>query len=331
MDFALTSDQQALDEAFKQLAARYEAVPVGSHGTLARNEDLERELLESGFLNVAREEDFGPLEAVLLVEAMARSPYSVEIAASAIVAPQISAQELPRPLALARTPLNSPVRFLENTGVALIDTGADVRLVDLSRVKIAPVSSTYNYSFGRFLDFDPRTAPVLESVQPETLRKYWRLAIAAEIVGLMAPALEATTEHVKVRKQFGRPLGAFQVIQHRLAECLVLLEGARLLVREAALSGSGESAALAALYAQKAAAKLVHETHQFHGAIGLTLEHPLHYWTYRLRVLQGELGGPGSQALAAGAALWPKRREIRDRFHGQEIANKAENARDAAG
>jgi hypothetical protein len=51
--------------------------------------------------------------------------------------------------------------------------------------------------------------------------------------------------------------------------------------------------------------RLVTETHQFHGAIGLTLEYPLHFWTYRLKALQGELGGPTAQALAAADQMFP--------------------------
>ena len=63
-------------------------------------------------------------------------------------------------------------------------------------------------------------------------------------------------------------------------------------------------AALAATYAQDAAVRVVYETHQFHGAIGLTLEYPLHYWTNRLRRLQGELGGASQQGSRAAQALW---------------------------
>ena len=92
-----------------------------------------------------------------------------------------------------------------------------------------------------------------------------------------------------------------------------------MLTREAAAGRSPESAALAAAYAQEAAAKIVRETHQFHGAIGLTLEYPLHYWTYRLRMLQGELGGPGEQAFEASHLVWKEDEPIPDRFHGQTV------------
>jgi alkylation response protein AidB-like acyl-CoA dehydrogenase len=63
-------------------------------------------------------------------------------------------------------------------------------------------------------------------------------------------------------------------------------------------------AALAAFHAQESARAVVYDFHQFLGAMGMTLEHPLHLWTYRLKALIGELGGRGSNALAAARALW---------------------------
>jgi alkylation response protein AidB-like acyl-CoA dehydrogenase len=67
----------------------------------------------------------------------------------------------------------------------------------------------------------------------------------------------------------------------------------------AAESGTAEDAALAAIYAQDQMRQIVNDLHQFTGAIGLTLEYPLHLWTYRLKALQGELGGLTHQAEAA--------------------------------
>ena len=70
------------------------------------------------------------------------------------------------------------------------------------------------------------------------------------------------------------------------------------------LMGVVADAALAALYAQDAAKRVTYDFHQFLGAMGMTLEHPLHVWTYRLKFLTGELGGRGAQALAAADGLW---------------------------
>ena len=68
----------------------------------------------------------------------------------------------------------------------------------------------------------------------------------------------------------------------------------------AALPGGGACAALysGALHAQESAARVVYDLHQFVGAMGMTLEFPLHLWTYRLKALLSELSGRGGQAQA---------------------------------
>ncbi len=112
----------------------------------------------------------------------------------------------------------------------------------------------------------------------------------------MQAALDATVEHVSVRKQFGRPIGTFQALRHRLSECAVLTGGVRWLALRAAASGDAGDAALAALHAQDSATRLIYDTHQMSGAMGMTLEMDLHLWTYRMKALLSELGGRGGQA-----------------------------------
>jgi len=177
------------------------------------------------------------------------------------------------------------------------------------------VASPYGYPLGRMNSATlTGGGAVLDDVDPERVRMLWRLGLAAEILGAMAAALELTTDYVRTRTQFGRPIGTFQVIQHRLSECLTLVESTRLLVRYAAARSDIAGAALAVGFAQEAAARLIYETHQFHGAIGLTLEYPLHFWTYKLRLLQGELGGVIGQGRCAAAQLWAPGRTIVEGF-----------------
>jgi alkylation response protein AidB-like acyl-CoA dehydrogenase len=93
-------------------------------------------------------------------------------------------------------------------------------------------------------------------------------------------------------------------VRHRLAEAKVKATGLHWLALQAAATGQAADAALAAAYAQTAASQTVYDLHQFLGAMGMTLEHPLHLWTYRMKALIGELGGQGGQALAAADAVW---------------------------
>ncbi|MFE5298356.1 acyl-CoA dehydrogenase family protein [Streptomyces sp. NPDC056632] len=97
--------------------------------------------------------------------------------------------------------------------------------------------------------------------------------LAAEAVGAARGALDRTVEHATTRQQFGRPIGSFQAIRHRLADLLVQIESARSLTVCAAQEEQGASGALAlaqALEAQRAAAA---ETVQLHGGLGITWEH----------------------------------------------------------
>ena len=61
---------------------------------------------------------------------------------------------------------------------------------------------------------------------------------------------------------------------------------------------------MAAFYAQESCPRVTLDCMQMHGAIGGTLEYPLHFWTYRLKVLQGELGGWAAQGEVAAMELW---------------------------
>jgi alkylation response protein AidB-like acyl-CoA dehydrogenase len=84
-----------------------------------------------------------------------------------------------------------------------------------------------------------------------------------------------------------------------------LVRSAKWLALRAAYADSDAEAATACLYAQDAMRKVITDCHQFSGAMGLTLEFPLHLWTYRLKFLQGEAGGKHQQAQRAAQALWP--------------------------
>ena len=114
----------------------------------------------------------------------------------------------------------------------------------------------------------------------------------------MQAAIDATVEHLSVRKQFGRPLGSFQALRHRMAECAVLAGGVRRLALKAAWTGDAGDAALAALHAQDSATRVNYDVHQMMGAMGMTLEMPVHLWTYRMKALISELGGRSGQATA---------------------------------
>jgi alkylation response protein AidB-like acyl-CoA dehydrogenase len=113
------------------------------------------------------------------------------------------------------------------------------------------------------------------------------LARAAEMVGGAQRILDLCVEHARGRRQFGRPLGSFQAIQHACADLLRDVETARGLVHAAAsrMDGGDEPAAAVAMakaYAGRAARAVARRAHQLLGAISFCEEHPLHLFHKRI-------------------------------------------------
>ncbi len=294
MDFRLTEDQTAFLTSLEALASQFRDKPVEFHGFALSGARLDRELTSAEFFDIAKFPEFGPVTAAMAVERLARLPFAAEIALSMLVRPYLQGGDLPRPFAVIENGRSG--RFVAEAKTVLLIDGGDVSVAHPSPDDVEPVESIYAYPMGGL--FGPLEATKLSASEAEVIRKRLRASLAAEAAGLMQAAIDATVEYLSVRKQFGRPLGAFQALRHRLAECAVLAGGARWLALKAAHTGDEGDAALAAFYAQEAATRVAYETHQMHGAIGMTLEHPLHLWTYRLKSLLSDLGGRGGQAEA---------------------------------
>lgn len=303
MNFGLTDDQAAVIAEVERLL---EGLPLQAHTepVVAPYSDvLDTALAESGFLDIAREDGFGALDAALLCERLARSQHIVEAGHSALVAPAIGLPAGLRPVALVSGDPTRPARFLPKAGVLVVDLGDRALAVEVDPSKVQPIDSLFAYPYGRLTSTE--SLHTWEIADVATLRRRWRIAIAAEAAGCMAGALALVVDHVKARYAFSRPLGSFQAIQHRLAMACETTESCRWLALRAAWSDNEGDAAQAAAFAQARIAQLSYDLHQFSGAMGLTLEYPLHLWTYRLRALAGELGGSGAQARAAAAHAWP--------------------------
>ncbi|MER5961923.1 acyl-CoA dehydrogenase family protein [Streptomyces sp. NPDC002057] len=107
--------------------------------------------------------------------------------------------------------------------------------------------------------------------------------LAAEAVGAAGEALDRTVAHVGAREQFGRPVGSFQAVKHRLADLYVQVEAARALTHCAAREpGPGpESGPLALAHALEALRTTAGESIQLHGGIGFTWEHEAHLFFKR--------------------------------------------------
>lgn len=131
------------------------------------------------------------------------------------------------------------------------------------------------------------------------------LGDAAYLVGLMDAALQMAIEYMKLRKQFGAPIGTFQALQHRAASCYVDVVSSRALVGEACAAFDTASRARAACAAKArtsaAALRVAKECIQFHGAIGFADEHDIGLFLRRAMAIAARQGGAMEQKLRYGS------------------------------
>lgn len=138
------------------------------------------------------------------------------------------------------------------------------------------------------------------------------LATAAQLLGAGQAMLDMSVGYAKQRSQFGRLIGSYQAIKHKLADVHIALELARPLVFGAALSlaeggdsvGRDVSAAMAA--AGDAALLSARAALQTHGAIGYTAEHDLSLWLLRVQALHSAWGTPAGHRRRVLESLSPE-------------------------
>ncbi|MBI4292154.1 MAG: acyl-CoA dehydrogenase [Betaproteobacteria bacterium] len=164
-------------------------------------------------------------------------------------------------------------------GAAIVTAGAQGLSIDETPGLAVP--ALCELSFLR----TPAAFLAMSSEAIEDIAFVGRLACAARAVGAAQRAFELAVEHAKIRRQFGQYIGQFQAVQHKLADCLMGLDGARLtLAQAAAARDTGDSnwrafgsAALA--FAGPSIREVSIQTHRALGAIGYAEEHeaPRHF------------------------------------------------------
>jgi alkylation response protein AidB-like acyl-CoA dehydrogenase len=123
--------------------------------------------------------------------------------------------------------------------------------------------------------------------------------LASEQLGVAEWCLQSTVAYVRERQQFGRPVGSFQAVKHRLADVWLEVGSARAAARHAAGavgdrgSDFGTAASLAQAYCSGVAVHAAEECVQLHGGIGMTWEHPAHLYLKRAKADEIALGTPG--------------------------------------
>ncbi|MFC7502752.1 acyl-CoA dehydrogenase family protein, partial [Nocardioides sp. GCM10030258] len=154
-------------------------------------------------------------------------------------------------------------------------------------------------------------ALVLADAEPAVRRALdWGAALmASEQLGVARWCLETTVTYLKVRKQFGRVLGGFQALKHRLADLYTDVESGAAAARYAAATlaaGDGDgvlATSIAQAFNSDLAVRAAEEAVQLHGGIGMTWEHPAHLYLKRAKADQIALGTPGRHRARVGVLV----------------------------
>ncbi len=116
-----------------------------------------------------------------------------------------------------------------------------------------------------------------------------------EMVGNIQRVLEMTVDYAKERKQFDHPIGSLQIIQHYCADMATDVDGARFSTYQAAwMLSEGlpctKEVAMAKAWIGEASQRVIDLAHQIHGAIGVSMEHDLHFYTRRAKAAELAFG-----------------------------------------
>jgi alkylation response protein AidB-like acyl-CoA dehydrogenase len=193
------------------------------------------------------------------------------------------------------------------SGLALVPAGANGLTVTATPGLAVPALSE--------LSFAGITTPIvnLPAAELTALVQVARVCCAARALGAAERGFELALAHAKMRRQFGQFIGQFQAIQHKLADCLIRLDGARLTLDAAAtLFDKGSSdwhvfAAASVAYAGPALRQLVLEAHHTMGAIGYAEEHEMPRHFRRIHADLARFGGAArARAELADHLLGPR-------------------------
>jgi len=135
-----------------------------------------------------------------------------------------------------------------------------------------------------------------------------RVAVGVGAVGLAQAAIDAAIKYAQERKQFGRPIGSFQLVQEMIADMAILTDAARLICYRALyLIGKGQipfkEASMAKAYSTEAAVEVTSKAIQVHGAYGISEEYPVERYFRDARTLTFPDGATQIQKLVIGREL----------------------------
>jgi alkylation response protein AidB-like acyl-CoA dehydrogenase len=281
------------------------AVRAWAAGDTAPGRKVWAQLADLGVTALAVPEKFDgigahPVDLVVAVEQLGRWCVPGPVAESIAVAPVLLADD-DRAAALASGELIATVAMPPQVPRAVDAHSAGLVLVAVDgQVRNAEAGTAHESVDPSRKLFDVTASGDPQAADVERAYEFGVLATAAQLLGAGRAMLESSVEYAKQRTQFGRAIGSYQAIKHKLADVHIALELARPLVYGAALSlaaGSPESArdtSAAKVAAAEAATLSARNSLQTHGAIGFTSEHDLSLWLLRVQALRSAWGDPAT-------------------------------------
>jgi alkylation response protein AidB-like acyl-CoA dehydrogenase len=328
MDVRLSSVQQALCESVSVVVDRLAPRTVRQLDDLERREKLEAAIDASGWRELrAPEAEGAPLasgvEAAIVAEELGRgladAPFLGPTLAAELrrlVAAPASTSGETVVLAPSLSDLAVAVDGVIADGVVAIDAGgAESGLVLMPSGDGIMLAAVPLASLDVGVDLT-RPCAVVDSASPAVevghqsrllstgnLARWTALGLAltcADLVGIMRGAIDLSSGYASSRRQFGRPVGSFQAVQHLLADALVLMEGSRSVALHAAWAVDAlapeqalGAAAGAKAYCARAARTVCETSIQVHGGVGNTWECLAHVHLRRALLSNEILGGVG--------------------------------------
>ena len=309
MNFDFSDDQQAIKRTAKDLLAQRikpeRMRQLAEAGEYA--DDTWSELCELGWPGIFVPEEhggqgLGTLELIILMEelgyVLAPLPFLSNAAAGLMLLHAGSEEQKEQWLpGIASGEHRGTVGVVRNGAAELVPDAGDadvIVLVDGDRATLLTgrggaepldtIEATRRFfrvpaGGGEELPGDP--APGLDRISA---------AVAAELTGVAQRAMEMAVEYARERKQFDRPIGAYQAVSHRCAEMLLQVEGSRSAVYYAGWTADAEpeslplAASMAKAWASDAGWRVTADSLQVHGGIGFTWEHDLHFFLKRAKV-----------------------------------------------
>ncbi|MDT5265427.1 MAG: hypothetical protein QOI90_2053 [Mycobacterium sp.] len=279
------------------------AVRAWSAGDTGPGRKVWATLSDLGVTALAVAEKFDGIEAhpVDLVVAAERLGYwgvPGPVAESIAVAPVLMADD-ERSAGLASGDLIATVALRPHTPRAVdADTAGLILVAGDGEVRDGAVGEKHESVDPARRLFDVTSVGEAQNADTARAFEFGALATAAQLIGAGQAMLDASVEYAKQRSQFGRVIGSYQAIKHKLADVYIAVELARPLVYGAALSladGSPDTArdvSAAKAAASEAALLSARSSLQTHGAIGFTQEHDLSLLLLRVQALRSAWGDP---------------------------------------